>query len=190
MYPASTHESGTHESGQDLSASSCATDATPPGSRENAVEVSSDPQSLERIRLFVESACRELMSPPLSDEQTQKMIVAAREVGSSIIHHAYHGRADGTIRLEAEATRDRLTIRMWHRGENFDPGLVGEPPRDGSRVGRFGVYMASQYTGKVQYFSDGQGVHCLSLITDRESNTATNTAPESGPPGNYREMEE
>lgn len=185
MYPANTHESG-----QNLSASSCAIDPTPHITGENAVEISSDPQSLERVRSFVESACRELISPPLSDEQTQKMIVAAREVGSSIIHHAYHGRTDGTIRLEAEATPDRLTIRLWHRGENFDPGLVGEPLRDGSRAGRFGVYMASQYTDKVQYFTDGQGVHCLSLITDRAADAATNTAPESGPPGNYRETEE
>jgi anti-sigma regulatory factor (Ser/Thr protein kinase) len=183
LYPTDIHESNIHELGQNLSAPSCAIDATPCSSREYAVEVSSDPQSLERIRLFVESACRQLISPPLCDEQTRKMIIAAREVATSIIHHAYHGRADGTIRLEAEVARDRLTIRLWHRGEDFDPGLVAEPPLDGSRVGRFGVYMASQYTGKVQYFSDGRGVHCLSLITDREPDAATPTAPESGPPG-------
>jgi anti-sigma regulatory factor (Ser/Thr protein kinase) len=130
------------------------------------METASDPRALTRIRAFVESACGELVSPPLDQQRTAKVVTAAREVATNIIRHAYRGKANGLIRIEAEATNGRLTIRIWHHGDDFDPKLVGEASSNGWRQGKFGVYIAAQYTDDVQYFTDGHGAHCVSLITN------------------------
>jgi len=171
LYPTDTKQPSARRPGNYLPESSSDAlrdyaDTADDNSGDSVIETSSNPRAVPRIRAFVESACNELASPSLGQQQTANATKAAEEVVTNIIRHAYHGRAGGTIRVEAEVAAERFIIRIWHHARDFDPKLLDEPRPDGLGQGRFGVYIASQYTDDVQYFNDGQGTHCVSLITN------------------------
>ena len=55
---------------------------------------------------------------------SRQLELAVNEACSNIMKHAYHGRADQWIHLEAEAFPDRSSIRLHHLGDPFDPSTV------------------------------------------------------------------
>ena len=132
----------------------------------NELETYSDPIALEQIRAFISSVCRELVQPPMNEESTYKVVVSVQEVAANIMRHAYGGRSDGEIRFLANVQPERLTIDVSHHGKGFDPQRVAEPIFDGSREGGFGVYIVARYMDDVQYFSDEQGAHRVSLVAN------------------------
>ena len=86
--------------------------------------------SLDLIRRFIDRICREKIQPPMDEEDAFKVAVAVQEAVTNVMRHAYHGRNDGDICLEAQQQRDLLTIRILHSGEGFDPSSVPEPRWD------------------------------------------------------------
>jgi anti-sigma regulatory factor (Ser/Thr protein kinase) len=86
------------------------------------------------------------------------------EAASNIIKHAYHGRADQRIQLDAEAASDRVTIRLHHLGDSFDPAAVPPPALDGSRESGFGMYLITHSVDDVRYFRDERGRNCIALV--------------------------
>ena len=86
------------------------------------------------------------------------------EAASNIMKHAYHGRADQRIQLEAEACPDRVSIRLHHLGDSFDPAGVAPPALDGSRESGFGVYLITRSVDEVRYSRDDRGRNCIALV--------------------------
>jgi anti-sigma regulatory factor (Ser/Thr protein kinase) len=78
--------------------------------------------------------------------------------------HAYRGRADQRIQLEADASPDRVSIRLHHLGDPFDPAAVSPPALDGSRESGFGVYLITHSVDEVRYSRDERGRNCLELV--------------------------
>jgi anti-sigma regulatory factor (Ser/Thr protein kinase) len=78
--------------------------------------------------------------------------------------HAYHGRADQRIELEADALPDCVTIRLHHLGDSFDPATVRPPALDGSRESGFGIYLITRSVDDVRYSRDQRGRNCVALI--------------------------
>ena len=78
--------------------------------------------------------------------------------------HAYHGRADQWIHLEAEAFPDTVSIRLHHLGDSFDPSTVSPPVLDGSQESGFGVYLITQSVDEVRYYRDERGRNCIALV--------------------------
>ena len=86
------------------------------------------------------------------------------EAASNIMKHAYHGRADQRIQLEAEAFPGRVSIRLHHLGDSFDPAAVSPPALDGSRESGFGIYLITKSVDDVRYSRDERGRNCITLV--------------------------
>jgi anti-sigma regulatory factor (Ser/Thr protein kinase) len=98
--------------------------------------------------------------------------------------HAYHGRADQWIHLEAEAFPSHVSIRLHHFGDPFDPSKAPPPPLDGSRDSGFGAYIITRSMDEVRYYRDDRGRNCVALIKFRKP--ALNIQMEARPNGNTR----
>jgi anti-sigma regulatory factor (Ser/Thr protein kinase) len=133
------------------------------------LEIRSDLRELSRARDFVRTFCRTLPGPSLDDASIAGLELAVDEAAANVMKHAYHGRSDQWIRLEAEAFADRVSIRLHHLGESFDPSRVRPPSFDASRESGFGVYLISRSVDDVRYYRDERGGNCIALVKLRTS---------------------
>ena len=131
------------------------------------MEIRSDLRELSRARDFVRTFCRTLPGRPLDDDGIGGLELAVNEAASNVMKHAYRGRSDQSIRLEAEAFPDRVSIRLHHLGESFDPSRVRPPSFDASRESGFGVYLISRSVDDVRYYRDERGGNCIALVKRR-----------------------
>jgi serine/threonine-protein kinase RsbW len=90
--------------------------------------------------------------------------LAVTEAASNVIKHAYNGRDDQWIQLDAEAFAGHVSIRLHHLGDSFDPAEVPPPAFDGSRESGFGIYLITKSVDDVRYFRDERGRNCIALI--------------------------
>jgi serine/threonine-protein kinase RsbW len=100
----------------------------------------------------------------LDDDEVAGLELAVNEAASNIMKHAYHGRTDQWIGLDAEARPDRVRIRLHHLGDSFDPAAVPPPALDGSRESGFGIYLITRSVDDVRYSRDERGRNCMALI--------------------------
>jgi PAS domain S-box-containing protein len=133
------------------------------------LEIRSDLRDLRRARDFVRAFCARLPRPPLEEDHVAALELAVDEAASNVMKHAYHGRVDQRISLEAEAFPDRILVRLHHLGERFDPAGVPPPALDGSRESGFGVYLISRSVDDVRYYRDERGRNCITLVKLRPS---------------------
>ena len=132
------------------------------------MEIRSDLKQLSRAREFVRVFCRELSSP-VDEDNVAKLELAVNEAASNIMKHAYHGRADQWIHLEAEAFPSQVSVRLHHLGDPFDPSAVSPPALDGSQESGFGLYLITQSVDEVLYYRDERGRNCIALVKLRAS---------------------
>jgi sigma-B regulation protein RsbU (phosphoserine phosphatase) len=128
------------------------------------LEIRSDLADLRRSRAFVRDFCRMLPEGLLDEDEVAGLELAVNEAASNIMKHAYHGRTDQRIELEADAVPDCVTIRLHHVGDVFDPAIVRPPALDGSRESGFGIYLIANSVDDVRYSRDEHGKHCIALI--------------------------
>jgi phosphoserine phosphatase RsbU/P len=132
-----------------------------------AIEMSSDLTELARARAFVRDVCATLPDPALDDESVSQLELAITEAASNVMMHAYRGRTDQQIQLDAEVFADRVVLRLHHLGESFDPEAVKPPAFDGSQEGGFGMYIIAQSVDEVRYDRDERGRNRISLVKNR-----------------------
>jgi anti-sigma regulatory factor (Ser/Thr protein kinase) len=125
--------------------------------------VRSELKELSRTRDFVRGFCRSHAGEKLDDESLADVELAVTEACSNIAKHAYHGRNDQPIHIEAESFPDRMTIRLRHLGGPFDPQTVAPPRLDGSQDCGFGVFLIGRCMDGVRYHRDERGSNCITL---------------------------
>jgi PAS domain S-box-containing protein len=128
------------------------------------LEIRSDLAELRLSRAFVRDFCRMLPEGLLDEDEVAGLELAVNEAASNIMKHAYHGRTDQRIELDADALPDCVTIRLHHLGDSFDPATVRPPVLDGSRESGFGVYLIARNVDDVRYSRDQRGRNCVALI--------------------------
>ena len=133
------------------------------------MEIRSDLRDLSRAREFVRTFCRTLAGSPLDEDRVAELELAVNEAASNVMKHAYHGRTDQSIHLEAEAFPDHVAVRLHHLGDPFDPSAVPLPSFDGSRESGFGVYLITRSVDEVRYYRDERGGNCIALVKMRNS---------------------
>jgi PAS domain S-box-containing protein len=133
------------------------------------IEIESDLKELRRSRQFVRDFCCHCPGPPLDEGSIDALELAVNEAASNIMKHAYGGRADQRIYLEAEAFPGRVSIRLHHLGEPFDPSAAVAPVLDGSRDSGFGAYIISRSVDEVRYYRDERGRNCVALVKIRKA---------------------
>ena len=132
------------------------------------VEISSDLKELPRARAFVRDLCATLPGPPLDEETISQLELAMTEAASNVMRHAYRGRTDQRIQLDAEVFADRIVLGLHHLGETFDPAAVSAPAFDGNQEGGFGMYIIERSVDEVRYYRDERGRNCISLVKNRK----------------------
>lgn len=128
------------------------------------LEIHSDLTQLQRVRDFVREVCRPLATGRLAPEAVAALELAVNEAASNIMKHAYQGRADQRIQLDAQAFPDRLSIQLHHLGDSFDAATVSPPAFNGSRESGFGLYLMAKSVDEVRYSRDDRGRHCITLV--------------------------
>jgi sigma-B regulation protein RsbU (phosphoserine phosphatase) len=131
------------------------------------LEIGSDLKELAQLREFVRAFCRELSGSKLNEEYVGQFELAVTEACSNIMKHAFHGRTDQKIQVEAEAFPDRISIHLRHWGDPFDPSSVPPPRLDGSQESGFGVYLITQSVDSARYYRDERGRNCIALTKNR-----------------------
>ena len=131
------------------------------------IEIGSDLKQLRCAREFVRDFC--CASSLLDEEGIGTLELAVNEAASNIMKHAYHGRVDQWIHLEAEAFPGRVSIRLRHLGEPFDPSAAAPPSFDGSRYFGFGAYIITQSVDEVRCYRDERGRNCVELAKIRKA---------------------
>ncbi len=131
------------------------------------IEIGSDLRNLRQARDFVRDFCRRIPGLPLQQERCTELELAVNEAASNIMKHAYRGRTDQQIGLDAEAYSGQVIIRLHHFGDPFDPGSVLPPSFDGSREHGFGAYIIGRSVDEVHYYRDARGRNCVELIKFR-----------------------
>ena len=127
-------------------------------------EIRSDLADLRLAREFVRDFCRTVPGGFLDEGGVAELVLAVNEAASNIMKHAYHGRADQRVQLEAEAFPGRVSIRLHHLGDSFDPSAVPPPALDGSRESGFGIYLIGKSVDEVRYSRDERGRNCIDLV--------------------------
>ena len=132
-----------------------------------SMTVSSRLTELEAIRTFVRAFCEKLPPPALPDHALNLLELAVNEAASNVMRHAYEGREDGRIVVEADANDERVCVRLRHEGKPFDPAQAAPPTFDGTREGGFGVYLIAQSVDEVVYDQDEGGQNTVTLVKMR-----------------------
>ncbi|HLH41700.1 MAG TPA: SpoIIE family protein phosphatase [Bryobacteraceae bacterium] len=127
------------------------------------IELDSDLRHLRQAREFVRSFCGNIPDAPIDPESEISLELAVNEAASNIIKHAYHGRPDQRIHMEAEAFASHICIRLHHFGDPFQPSSALPPRLNGARESGFGIYIINQSVDEVRYGRDSHGRNCVAL---------------------------
>jgi sigma-B regulation protein RsbU (phosphoserine phosphatase) len=90
-------------------------------SKRAAVEIFSELKYLPRAQGFLGELCRQSLDVNTVTTDMAELQLAVAEVLKHIVLHAYCGQPDKRIRVEASLFGNRLSVRIYHRGEPFDP---------------------------------------------------------------------
>jgi anti-sigma regulatory factor (Ser/Thr protein kinase) len=132
------------------------------------MDISSDLNELARVRGFVRDVCQRLPAPAFDEESVAQLELAMTEAASNVMRHAYNGRTDQRIQLDAEVFHDRIVLRLHHLGESFDPDAVNAPKFDGTQEGGFGMFIIQRSVDEVRYHRDERGRNCISMVKNRK----------------------
>ena len=132
------------------------------------MDISSDLNELARVRAFVRDVCQRLPAPAFDEETVAQLELAMTEAASNVMRHAYNGRTDQRIQLDAEVFHDRIVLRLHHLGETFDPDAVNAPKFDGTQEGGFGMFIIERSVDEVRYHRDERGRNCISMVKNRK----------------------
>lgn len=131
--------------------------------REERLVIDSDLKKIGTVREFL---LRFYASLPemLNEDQAAAIEIAAVEVVTNIIKHAYHLKPGMEIEITARAYTDSLEIDFLDRGDHFDPADVPIPLLDGSRDNGMGCFIIEQTVDGVSYSRDEtHGKNCTRL---------------------------
>ena len=132
------------------------------------IEIGSDLRDLRRARAFVRSFCGSFAGSWLDRNGIAELELAVSEAASNVMRHAYQGRTDQRIQIEAEAFADHVALRLHHLGDPFDPAAAPPPALDGSRDFGFGIYLITHSVDEFRYYRDERGGSCVALVKKRK----------------------
>lgn len=129
--------------------------------------ISSDLAELSKVREFFWRFWSDVPSTARDEEAGIRLELAFIESASNVMRHAYDGRTDRPIRIDAEVSHSgKVSIRLCHLGAGFDPQKVPLPSFDGSRDGGFGCFIIENCVDRVTYTRDGDGWNVICLEKD------------------------
>lgn len=111
-------------------------------------------KSLDVIGSCVESMLKKVDEIKDQAQLTYQIRLAAHEVCTNIINHAYAG-LDGQIRLAFSVVDSplRMVVDLWDDGAPFDPSTVSMPDLNRALTSGYGLFLIHQLMDEVIYES-------------------------------------
>lgn len=91
-----------------------------------------------------------------------EMVTAFGEAFNNIVNHAYRGRRDGMLDIEAEMTTGGMVLRLIDSGEKVEFDDVEPPDLDSMPESGMGVFMIHALVDEVRY--QGGPPNVLTLV--------------------------
>ncbi len=139
--------------------------------RQTSLVVRSDLRVLNSIedwfqQFCAQSGCRLVWLK----QQAYPMQLALVEGFSNAVRHAHKSLpTDTEIKIDLALWDDRIEIRIWDRGEPFDPTTLKEPAPGTLRLGGYGWFLLRRLADQAEYQRCRQGGNCLWLVKHHTS---------------------
>jgi sigma-B regulation protein RsbU (phosphoserine phosphatase) len=132
------------------------------GTAPQRLDAASDLNELTRVRAFVRSAYAAATEEPPAEEWLAAMELAATEVFSNLVRHAYAGRPDEPIRIVAGGDAETAELCFSHRGVAFagEEAVELEAPQEEG----MGLFIIRQSVDRVEYRPPTDGWSCVHLV--------------------------
>ncbi|MBD2313950.1 anti-sigma regulatory factor [Desertifilum sp. FACHB-1129] len=119
-------------------------------------------QVQEWFEQFWEDNLQERVWP---ENQLYRLQLALAEGFTNAVRHAHHNLSPETpIDLELTLWEDRLEIRIWDRGQPFNPDGLTEPEPGELREGGYGWFLLRRLADRVRYERYPDDRNCLSIV--------------------------
>jgi PAS domain S-box-containing protein len=127
------------------------------------MDLSSDLNSLPRVREFIRNFCRGEARPPRPSAMIDRLELASTEIASNLMRHTFRSEPYHRIRLFAEQVGAEIVIRFCHWGEFYEPTSIREPDLDGYPEGGFGLFLVKQSVDTLKFSQDAGGRCCIEI---------------------------
>jgi anti-sigma regulatory factor (Ser/Thr protein kinase) len=124
----------------------------------DALSIRSDPARIRDARRWVAAIAR---SAGFSEGETHELAVALNEACSNSHRHAYGGRTDGRIDLEAEVQDGRLSLTIRDYGAGFDAAKHRAPLPPEPAEGGYGLFLIRRLADDVEFTNMGVGTRVV-----------------------------
>jgi sigma-B regulation protein RsbU (phosphoserine phosphatase) len=124
----------------------------------------SEMNALQQVRRFIRMFGKKYMRRASDEPRIACIELAAVELTTNIIRHAYDNQPGHPIRLEAVAYPLEMTLSFYDRGRPFDPAAVPAPELDGTKEGGMGVYIIEKSVDEITYSRNDNGENCARLL--------------------------
>ncbi len=104
------------------------------------------------------------------------MQLAVVEACANIIEHAYGGRFDQPIALEAAANDGQLTLTIRDNGQPFDVQTYQAPTMDDGYDCGYGIYLMQQTMDSISFGRSVMGETVLTMVKFRTGSPACMSA--------------
>ncbi len=129
-----------------------------------SLEITSDLKELPRVRAFLRDVCKRGFALESIKEDITRLELAVTEAISNIMIHAYQRQPERQIRIRTNLVLNRLVIRIYHRGQSFDPDKVEKTSLDTPRENRMGLHIIRECVDQVRYFVAEHGENCVQMV--------------------------
>lgn len=133
-------------------------------STQATLEITSDLKELPRVRAFLRQICQRNFNLDEIAEDMAQIELAMTEAVSNIMVHAYQRQPGRPIRIKADLFVNRLLIRIFHRGQSFDPDNVAPVDLSTPRESSMGLHIIRECMDQVRYFVTEHGENCVHLV--------------------------
>ena len=98
-------------------------------------------------------------------EHFDRLNLALAEGFTNAVRHAHeHLPPETPIDLDLSIWRDRIEIRIWDRGQPFNPDVLKEPTPGELQEGGYGWFLLRRLADNVVYQRSQDGRNCLWIV--------------------------
>ena len=119
------------------------------------LKVDSDPTNLAAVRKSVEAFAASI---GFSEQDVGEIGLCINEAMANIIRHAYAGKTDRPIHLNASTDGREILITLRDWGNGVDPSTVPHPPHDPLKPGGVGLICLTRWMDKVTFTPQPDGM--------------------------------
>jgi serine/threonine-protein kinase RsbW len=118
------------------------------------LKINSNPANLRSARHEIEAFCLE---SGFDDKASGDVGLCLNEAIANVMRHAYEGKQDQPILIEAECDGEELSITIRDWGTPFDPSALPEKKRDPLQPGGVGLICMKELLDEFHFAPQVQG---------------------------------